>query len=159
MRSSSILAPVVALASVASAGVIPRADVDCSFATGYGCWTVKDLTVTIPPSASHHTFSFGIVHQSQTSNTTCTGTSEEGITCADSAYKIESDLQGTTLTIYEKLYQTGAIAVLGGNTTLSTTCSTNAEATSTTCTQETFSVQSKSVGTIFPNGTTEGFTF
>lgn len=141
----------------------------------------RDLTVSIPPSASHHTFSFGIVHQSQTSNTTCTGTSEEGITCKDSAYKIEVDAAATSmsfrpyfippadfanlcaffsaLTIYEKLFQTGAIGVLGGNTTLATTCVTNAEATSTTCTQDAFSVQSKLVGTVFPNGTVDGFTF
>lgn len=61
------------------------------------CYLFRDLTVSIPPSASHHTFSFGIVHQSQTSNTTCTGTSEEGITCKDSAYKIEVDAAATSM--------------------------------------------------------------
>lgn len=60
----------------------------------------RDLTVSIPPSASHHTFSFGIVHQSQTSNTTCTGTSEEGITCKDSAYKIEVDAAATSMSLF-----------------------------------------------------------
>lgn len=47
MRSASILAPAVALASIASAGAIPRADVDCNFATGWGCWTVKYVPLHI----------------------------------------------------------------------------------------------------------------
>lgn len=64
----------------------------------------------------------------------------------------------SVLTIYQKLYQTGAIAVLGGYATLATTCSTSTTG-SNTCTQAPFKVQSNSVGTIFANGTTIGCTF
>lgn len=158
MRSTQIFAAAAALAPAVSAGVIPRADVDCNFATGWGCWSVTNLTEQIPPSANFHTFSFIFGHESQTATTTCTGTSEQGITCDDPAYQASIDLGVTTLTLHQKLYQTGAIAVLGGNASLAPTC-TPSSTGSNTCTQPAFKVKSELVGSIFPNGTTEGYTF
>lgn len=69
-----------------------------------------------------------------------------------------ADILHPALTIYQKLYQTGAIAVLGGNVTLSPTC-TMTSTGSTLCSQDPFKVKSELVGTIYPNGTTEGYTF
>lgn len=62
------------------------------------------------------------------------------------------------LTIRQKLYQTGAVAVIGGNATLSPTC-TGTTTGSYICTQPSFKVQSELIGTIYPNGTTVGYTF
>ncbi|CAN8097782.1 unnamed protein product [Discula destructiva] len=167
MRPSVVVAPLAALASVASASIIARAATDdmCNMATGWGCWTVTDYTEYIPAiPASHHTMSFVAKLISQTDSTNCAGSTKSSFFCDDSAYKIvvepaEDFVAFKSVAIYQKLYQTKAIAVIGGSYTLHPLCTVEPTSGDTYCTDKLFKVGAKLVGSIFPNGTKEGYTF
>lgn len=112
-----------------------------------------------------------------------------GVTCDDSAYKIEIDEEGLSmliptnleadafpvvksskhclltwsavaLDIFEKLAQRSAIAVIGGRISFPDSGDCfGTETGNSVCIQPTFNISSISVGTIFSNGTKTGFVF
>ncbi|TID13666.1 hypothetical protein E6O75_ATG01644 [Venturia nashicola] len=157
MQFTTALVTLATLASISSAAPAPAAAPQAPAFTGTSkwlYWTVTDLSITSSPTAPKEQFKFTIQYKGQSTKTTCTGPAE-AIKCLDASFTINADQGRTefhTFNVSQKLYQSGAIAVLKGSTNLTTQClisdGVTPETTNTVCRAKEFKIDAELAKTV-----------